>query len=242
MDGENSVVKMICGNSEERILVDSKHAKRLCNIRWHLNNRHVKEARGFQMSRIILGEYGKEDVHHLNGNPLDNREANLMSITRKLHTHGHKKKKNSGGVEKRGNYYRAKTAIKRKVIHVTFEKEQQACRFVDWINRVIFGEQASMNSPKHICSALAAYMIMQSTEEFTVLFERRNGHELRAMHGKYEKMDEESMGKLLRNQLLPVTLSASEGVNPNDSTLGCIPIENIRQLKIAGNVYRVSEI
>jgi hypothetical protein len=241
---KNTHVNILCCNDERRIIVKYGDAVRICNIKWLRVGTHIVEKNGLQIARIIMSiSDGREiSVHHKNENPFYNVRENFMVITNALHVHGHKRGSNFAGVYKKGRKYYGRTQRRGFCIDVGFKDKSAAARFVDWANIITLGPLATMNSPKHICSALAAYMIMQSTEEFTVLFKRRNAHELRAMHCKYEKMDEESMGKLLRNQLLPVTLSASEAVVPNDSTLGCIPIENIRQLKIAGNVYRVSEI
>jgi hypothetical protein len=241
---KNTHVNILCCNDEKRIIVKYGDAIRICNIKWLRVGTHIVEKNGLQIGRVITGVCAgrKLSVHHINGNPFDNRRENMEVMSNELHVHGHHRKKNYSGVRKHRRKYYGRLQRKGMCLDISFKTKDEAARFVDWANIITLGPLATMNSPKHICSALAAYMIMQSREEIFVLLERRNGHELRAMHCKYEKMDEESMGKLLRNQLLPVTLSASEGVNPNDSTLGCIPIENIRQLKIAGNIYRVSEI
>ena len=241
---ENSEVKILCGNDERRIVVDYADAIRICNIKWLRVGTHIVEKNGLQIARVITGVCAgrKLSVHHINGNPFDNRRENMEIMSNELHVHRHRRKKMFSGVIKHRRKYYGRLQRKGMCLDLSFKTKDEAARFVDWANIITLGPLAAMNLPKHICSALAAYMIMQSTEEFTVLFERRNAHELRAMHCKYEKMDEESMGKLLRNQLLPISLSAGEAVVPNDSTPGCIPIENIRQLKIAGNIYRVSEI
>jgi hypothetical protein len=229
-----------CAKRDKLIVVDYQDAVRLCNIRFYENNNHIRTKRSnFHIAYLILEPEAGYDSHHINDDTYDNRRNNLMVKSHKGHSHLTNRKT---GVMRHRRKWSVRIFHKTGCTSFGFEDRDVAERFVDWETYVRFGNEAKLNSPGHICSALAAYMIMQSREEIFVLFKRRNGHELRAMHCKYEKMDEESMGKLIRNQLLPVTLSASEAVVPNDSTLGCIPIENIRQLKIAGNVYRVSEI
>jgi hypothetical protein len=218
-----------CAKRDKLIVVDYQDAVRLCNIRFYENNNHIKTKRSnFHIAYLILEPEAGYDSHHINDDTYDNRRNNLMVKSHKGHAHlTHKK---GDGVKR----HRRKWSV--RVCHgrlgataITFENRAEAVRFVDWSNYVRFGNEAILNSPGHICSGLAAHMIMESGGEyFTVTFIKRTTVELRSMTAKM------TTDTVMTNNLLFVE-------QREDSTLRTIPIEGIKELTIGGKNFIVSQ-
>ena len=59
---------------------------------WRLNHKGYAKSRGAGMlHRFIIGAPKDMEVHHINGNKLDNRRKNLQLVTREEHVEIHKK-------------------------------------------------------------------------------------------------------------------------------------------------------
>jgi len=82
-------------------LVDDEDWEYLSSVKWCLSNRYAASAQGpdregskrfTTMHRLLMGSPEDMDVHHKNGDSLDNRRDNLEIIThsehRKLHPKG----------------------------------------------------------------------------------------------------------------------------------------------------------
>ena len=61
---------------------------RLPSHRWALLRRFILDRDGWRCRRC--GRPGRLEVHHVNGNPSDNREANLLTYCRTCHIEVHK--------------------------------------------------------------------------------------------------------------------------------------------------------
>ena len=64
--------------------------------RWHTNGSgHVATEYGITIHRLLMNSPKNMDVHHINGNKLDNRRINLVMMTRSEHTSLHMKMRNA---------------------------------------------------------------------------------------------------------------------------------------------------
>ena len=67
--------------------------------RWHINgNGYGTNEHGKTVHRFLMKPPEEMDVHHINGNKLDNRRSNLLMMTRSEHTSLHYKSKFAHGV------------------------------------------------------------------------------------------------------------------------------------------------
>lgn len=119
-------------------------------VRW-VKNKNVK------MHQVIMGvrEEGKV-IDHVNGNGLDNRQANVRFATSQQN--GWNKRKQRGnyssqykGVswDKNRNVWRARIKYKGRSIHLgRFDTEEKAGRAYDAKARELFGEFAWLNFPE----------------------------------------------------------------------------------------------
>jgi hypothetical protein len=242
--GEDSPVYLESCNSDRKVVVDYGDAIRLANIKFREHDEHVKSSFGnFPISKIIVEPEPGHDVHHDNEDTYDNRRKNLMEKEHGRHSHLTNRK--IGGIRKRKKTVSAVIGqhIGKLLGTLTevFPDAGKAERFIDWISYVKYGTEAVLNSPGHICSALAVYMMMHNGGDyFEVLFIRRIGGTLRRMKCRYVDMDPESFSKISDKQLIPVTLAESEEKVPGDTGFRVIPIEGIKELTIGGKTYLVS--
>ena len=64
--------------------------------RWHTNcSGHVSTEYGIPVHRLLMNSPKNMDVHHINGNKLDNRRINLIMMTRSEHASLHMKMRNA---------------------------------------------------------------------------------------------------------------------------------------------------
>lgn len=67
--------------------------------RWRINaSGYVADEHGKTIHRTLMSPPAVMDVHHINGNKLDNRRSNLLMLTRSEHTALHQKNKIDNGV------------------------------------------------------------------------------------------------------------------------------------------------
>jgi hypothetical protein len=81
-------IVLYCGSTS---LVSDEDFELVSKFSWHLKAKGYVAGHigGFQvmLHRFILGAKGKEIVHHINGNPLDNRRENLKKVN--INTNNH---------------------------------------------------------------------------------------------------------------------------------------------------------
>ena len=67
-------------------LIDHADAEAAAMYRWYLGGRHRRYVMAFEhgktvlLHRLVLGAQSGQRVRHLNGDPLDNRRANLALV------------------------------------------------------------------------------------------------------------------------------------------------------------------
>jgi hypothetical protein len=91
-------------------------------------------------------------VDHINGNTLDNREANLRIATPIQNAmNSHKKSRGAGrykGIEKSGNAWVARIRVDGKPHYIgSFESQENAAKAYDSMARTHYGDYARLNFP-----------------------------------------------------------------------------------------------
>ena len=117
-------------------------------VRWE-KNRNVK------MHQVIMGTEEGKVIDHINGNGLDNRQANVRFATSQQNSWNQRKQRGNSsskykGVswEKKRNQWRARITFKGRVIPLgRFETEEAAGRAYDGKAMELFGEYAWLNFP-----------------------------------------------------------------------------------------------
>jgi hypothetical protein len=136
--------------------IDKKNYNRIKNFRWHargekpylyaatyIGHNETGEQWTLLLHRLINSFEG-ENVDHINGDTLDNREENLRTCTSKQNALNRKKYKNSvyqKGVSKRGKKYLARITINNKTTRIgLFGTEQEASEAYELYAKNLFGE------------------------------------------------------------------------------------------------------
>lgn len=110
-----------------------------------------------KLHREIMRPDAEVDVHHINGNGLDNRRNNLQVVTRQQHrmlTHSHKRclgkssKFRGVDLDNRRRKWRARIKLDGNETHLGyFEDQETAARAYDRAAKEFFGEFACPNFP-----------------------------------------------------------------------------------------------
>jgi hypothetical protein len=81
-----------------------------------------------RLHRFIMNPLPSEDVHHKDGNPLNNRKSNLEVCSRSYNLRNNKNKHNSTGiVETKSGKYKARLSVHNKTKWLgTFESKEEA--------------------------------------------------------------------------------------------------------------------
>lgn len=94
--GEVAYVKAFDG---AEVVVNSCDLDYVLSHRWHLNGHgYAVDEHGITMHRALMFPPDCMDIHHINGNKLDNRRSNLLMLTRSEHTALHNGKNLAHGV------------------------------------------------------------------------------------------------------------------------------------------------
>ncbi len=142
-------------------IVDTKNLRTLSSYRWYLfdkgNRRYAKryeKNKTFFMHREILKTPDGFLTDHINGNGLDNREANLRVCTREQNKQNSIKRKKLSSKFKGVDWYKA---YKKWRVRITSEKkpmfiglyndEVRAAQAYDQKAIELFGEFANLNFP-----------------------------------------------------------------------------------------------
>ena len=91
--------------------VDACDANSIINHRWHRDgNGYVADEHGNKIHRVLMQPPENMDVHHINGNKLDNKRRNLLILTRPEHTALHNNPRIASGVtvQKHGRWIESK--------------------------------------------------------------------------------------------------------------------------------------
>lgn len=107
------------------------------------------------MHRVITQPPEGLEVHHKNGNGLDNRRSNLVVCSRSKNAQGFQKKRLGASSKYRGvgwdkgaNRWRARIVLGDKLKFIgLFHIEEEAARAYDQFSRDNFGEFAHLNFP-----------------------------------------------------------------------------------------------
>lgn len=84
VDGDIAYIKTYDGIE---FFVNSCDLDLVLQHRWHTNcSGHVATEYGIPIHRLLMNSPKNMDVHHINGNKLDNRRINLIMMTRSEHT------------------------------------------------------------------------------------------------------------------------------------------------------------
>lgn len=83
----------------EKFIVNTCDLETVKEHRWHINNDgYITDGHGNTLHRIIMNPPNGMDVHHINGDKLDNRRCNLLMLTRSEHTSLHRNGNIANGV------------------------------------------------------------------------------------------------------------------------------------------------
>lgn len=83
----------------EKFIVNTCDLETIKEHRWHINNDgYITDGHGNTLHRIIMNPSNGMDVHHINGDKLDNRRCNLLMLTRSEHTSLHRNGNIANGV------------------------------------------------------------------------------------------------------------------------------------------------
>lgn len=143
-------------------LVDDADYERFCHIKWAATNTHY--AVGYpsgiangqaKLHRLILGAIPGETVDHINGNPLDNRRANLRLVTHAQNlwnsapmTTNKKRTSSYRGVwQQKGRYCARITCHHKRTFLGFFDTEKDAALAYDSKARELYGVYARLNFP-----------------------------------------------------------------------------------------------
>lgn len=91
----------------EKFIVNTCDLETIKEHRWHINNDgYITDGHGNTLHRIIMNPSNGMDVHHINGDKLDNRRCNLLMLTRSEHTSLHRNGNIANGVtvQKKGEW------------------------------------------------------------------------------------------------------------------------------------------
>ena len=108
-----------------------------------------------KMHHVIIGTEEGKVIDHINGNGLDNREANVRFATQQQNSWNQRKQRGNCSSKYKGvcrskkrKEWRARITFKGRVIHLgRFDTEEQAARAYDGKARELFGEFAWLNFP-----------------------------------------------------------------------------------------------
>ncbi|MHC4693336.1 MAG: AP2 domain-containing protein [Planctomycetota bacterium] len=143
-------------------IVDPEDYKELAKYKWFAARKDRRfyavrwvKGKNVKMHHVIMGTEEGKVIDHINGNGLDNRNANVRFAT--VQQNGWNKRKQWGdysskykGVswEKKRKEWRARITLKGRLIHLgRFETEEEAARTYDAKARELFGEFAWLNFP-----------------------------------------------------------------------------------------------
>lgn len=142
-------------------IVDTKNLRTLSSSRWCLMDkgdrryaRRTEKNKAIFMHRVILNTPDGFMTDHINGNGLDNREANLRICTREQNKQNSVKRTKLSSKFKGVDWYKA---YKKWRVRITFEKkpmhiglyndEVKAAQAYDKKAIELFGEFANLNFP-----------------------------------------------------------------------------------------------
>lgn len=143
-------------------IVDPEDYEELAKYKWFAVNNdgrfyavRSRKNRNVKMHRVIIGAREDEIVDHINGNGLDNRNANVRFATSEQNSWNQRKQRSKSsskykGVswEKKRKEWRARITLKGRLIHLgRFETEEGAARAYDAKAKELFGEFAWLNFP-----------------------------------------------------------------------------------------------
>lgn len=142
-------------------LADAEDAEMLAQYSWSCSGgRHVHAAardihakgKHVKMHRVVMGAKPGDIVDHINGDPLDNRKANLRLVTAAQNSMNKRARTDSAvtsiykGVGKRGNVFIARIRVAGKLIEIGRSRcEIEAARMYNDAASYYFGEYARLN-------------------------------------------------------------------------------------------------
>lgn len=156
-------IRIIVIDTRRTAIVDDEDFDRLSKYRWHVmpkvgrgyacRSRRIApgETRPIYMHHEIIGRIKGRECDHINGNPLDNRRANLRSATRSQNNQNKKYKNNTSGFKgvswrEREKRWEARITIHRKTYHLgEFTTAFAAAKVYDVAAQLFYGQHAMLN-------------------------------------------------------------------------------------------------
>lgn len=133
-------------------LVDDSDYERVAAVRWNRHHAGYAASDGVFMHRLVMGlGPGDPSVDHHNGDPLDNRRANLRLATQTQNSANQRKTRGTSrfkGVHRSANRtaWRASICVSQRRIHLGyFHSETDAGDAYDTAARLHFGNFARPN-------------------------------------------------------------------------------------------------
>lgn len=145
-------------------IVDTKNLRLLSVNKWHIAitpykryARRCGQGETVYMHREILDAPEGFEIDHINGNGLDNREANLRICTTSQNQQNSTKKANQSSLfkgvdwDKAAGKWRARITVSRKLIYIgRYKSELMAAKAYDIKAVELFGEFANLNFPSQL--------------------------------------------------------------------------------------------
>jgi hypothetical protein len=143
-------------------IVDPERYEEFARYKWftkRCDNRFYavrwEKDKSVKMHQVIIGTEEGKVIDHINGNGLDNREANVRFATQQQNCWNQRKQRGRTSSKYKGvcwvkkrDQWRARITFNGKVIHLgRFETEEAAARAYDAKAKELFGEYAWLNFP-----------------------------------------------------------------------------------------------
>lgn len=140
-------------NTKKVALVDSDDFEKININNWYLlkgKATFYAFRDGVYLHRLIMG-FPDKPIHHINGNGLDNRKANLKILAQSTHrttSKGRGKSSKYKGICKRGDKWVVSIGTRESQKHLGYyNSEIEAAKVYDFHAKKLYGEFAYLNFP-----------------------------------------------------------------------------------------------